>query len=194
MSFSLHQRGNPDKEKNPCGREEGGGVTRENISKRYSIEVSIRVFSLSMRKPLHSFLLAQGNSPREDFLFDEEKNSWQHSRTAMSFSLRQRRNPHERKILLRVLGGRWWRAMSFSLRQRGNPHEEKILVGEGGIWRSQGRISQNNILLKSMRFFTSSKRKSSYPFPFPPPHEEIQPVRISSLAKRKTRGNFRGQP
>ena len=30
-----------------------------------------------MRKPLHSFLLAQGNSPCEDFLFDEEKNSWQ---------------------------------------------------------------------------------------------------------------------
>ena len=104
MSFSLHQRGNPDKEKNPRGREEGGGVTRENISKRYSIEVSIRFFSLSMWKPSHSFLLPQGNSPCEDFLFDEEKNSWQLSRTAMSFSLRQRRNPHERKILLGVWG------------------------------------------------------------------------------------------
>ena len=34
-------------------------------------------FSLSMWKPLHSFLLPQGNFPREDFLFDEEKNSWQ---------------------------------------------------------------------------------------------------------------------
>ena len=85
---------------------ERGGVTRENISKRYSIEVSIRFFSLSMWKPSHSFLLPQGNSPREDFLFDEEKNSWQHSRTAMSFSLRQRRNSHERKILLGVWGGR----------------------------------------------------------------------------------------
>ena len=30
-----------------------------------------------MWKPSHSFLLPQGNSPCEDFLFDEEKNSWQ---------------------------------------------------------------------------------------------------------------------
>ena len=102
--FSLSKRIS-SRRKSPHGREEGGGVTRENISKRYSIEVSIRVFSLSMRKPLHSFLLAQGNSPCEDFLFDEEKNSWQHSRTAMSFSLRQRGNSHERKILLGVWGG-----------------------------------------------------------------------------------------
>ena len=131
MSFSLFQRGIPhegkifvgaggmavsneffssskrksSRRKNPRGRGEGGGVTRENISKRYSIEVSMRFFSLSMRKPSHSFPLPQGNSPREDFLFDEEKTSWQLSRTAMSFSLRQRRNSHERKILLGVWGG-----------------------------------------------------------------------------------------
>ena len=99
MSFSLRQRGNPHEENFLVG---GGGVevTRENISKRYSIEVSMRFFSLSMRKPSHSFPLPQGNSPHEDFLFDEEKTSWQLSRTAMSFSLRQRRNSHERKILL----------------------------------------------------------------------------------------------
>ena len=147
-----------------------------------------------MRKPLHSFLLAQGNSPREDFLFDEEKNSWQHSRTAMSFSLRQRRNSHERKILLGVWGGGVESNEFFSSSKRKSSRGKNPRGRRGGIWRSQGRISQNNILLKSMRFFTSSKRKSSYPFPFPPPHEEIQPVRISSLAKRKTRGNFRGQP
>ena len=126
MNFSLRQTGNPHKKKsswegggmavsneffssskrkssrrkNPRGRGEGGGVTRENISKRYSIEVSMRFFSLSMRKPSHSFPLPQGNSPHEDFLFDEEKNSWQHSRTAMSFSLHQRRNSHEETILV----------------------------------------------------------------------------------------------
>ena len=131
MSFSLRQRGIPhegkifvgaggmavsneffssskrksSRRKNPRGRGEGGGVTRENISKRYSIEVSMRFFSLSMRKPSHSFPLPQGNSPHEDFLFDEEKTSWQLSRTAMSFSLRQRRNSHERKILLGGWGG-----------------------------------------------------------------------------------------
>ena len=102
--FSSSKR-KSSRRKNPRGRGEGGGVTRENISKRYSIEVSMRFFSLSMRKPSHSFPLPQGNSPHEDFLFDEEKTSWQLSRTAMSFSLRQRRNSHERKILLGVWGG-----------------------------------------------------------------------------------------
>ena len=77
--------------------------------------------------------------------------------TAMSFSLRQRTNPHKRKVLLGVglgvggdqshflfvkeeiltrkkssWGGGWQRAMSFSLRQRGNPQEEKVLVWGGG--------------------------------------------------------------
>ena len=132
MSFSLHQRGNPHKEKILAGErrevESPGRISQNDILLKFPLGF----FSLSMWKPLHSFLLPQGNSPREDFLFDEEKNSWQLSRTAMSFSLRQRRNPHERKILLGVGGGRGWRAMSFSPRQRGNPHEEKILVGEGG--------------------------------------------------------------
>ena len=46
-----------------------------------------------------------------------------------------------------------------------------------------------------MRLFSSSKRKSSYSFPFPPPpHKEILLVRISSLTKSKTLGNFLGQP
>ena len=82
--FSSSKR-KSSRRKNPRGRGEGGGVTRENISKRYSIEVSMRFFSLSMRKPSHSFPLPQGNSPHEDFLFDEEKNSWQLSRTVMTF-------------------------------------------------------------------------------------------------------------
>ena len=47
-----------------------------------------------------------------------------------------------------------------------------------------------------MRLFSSSKRKSSYSFPLPPPtpHKEILLVRISSLTKSKTHGNFLGQP
>ena len=89
--------------------------------------------------------------------------------TAMSFSLRQRRNPHKRKILLRVSGGRWWRAMSFSLRQRGNPHEEKILLG-GGRWRSPGRVSQNDILLNfQWGFFLRQRGNPQIPLSSPSP-------------------------
>ena len=84
-----------------------------------------------MRKPLHSFLLAQGNSPREDFLFDEEKNSWQLPRTAMSFSLRQRGNPHEGKILL---GGGMVESNEFFSSSNRKSSQEKILVGGGGSW------------------------------------------------------------
>ena len=129
----------------------------------------MRFFSLSMRKPSHSFPLPQGNSPREDFLFDEEKTSWQLSRTAMSFSLRQRRNPHERKILLRVSGGRWWRAMSFSLRQRGNPHEEKILVGEGGYGGHKGEYLKIIFYWSLWGFLLHQKGNPHIPSPSLPP-------------------------
>ena len=115
----------------PCGRGGGGGHQGEYLKMMFYWSFSEVLFVV--KEEILIFLppstppLPQGNYPREDFLFDEEKNSQQISRTASSFSLRQRGNPYEGKLLMG--GGEWRRAMSFSLRQRGNPHEEKILVG-----------------------------------------------------------------
>ena len=191
MSFSLNQRGYPHEEKVLMGErrevESPGRISQNDILLKFPLGF----FSLSMRKPLHSFLLAQGNSPREDFLFDEEKNSWQHSRTAMSFSLRQRRNSHERKILLGVWGGGVESNEFFSSSKR-KSSRGKNPRGRGG---EEMEVTRENIskwysIEVSMRFFTSSKRKSSYPLPLPPPpHEEILPMSISSLTKRKLVAN-----
>ena len=57
------------------------------------------------RVPSPSNPTQQGYSPREDFLFDEEKNSWQLQRTAMSSSFRQRGYPHEKNNLVGEEGG-----------------------------------------------------------------------------------------
>ena len=57
------------------------------------------------RVPSPSNPTQQGYSPREDFLFDEEKNSWQLQRTAMSSSFRQRGYPHEKNNLVGEGGG-----------------------------------------------------------------------------------------
>ena len=134
-----------------------------------------------MQKPLHSFLLPQGNSPREDFLFDEEKNSWQHSRTAMSFLF------VKEEILTREkssweCGGEGWRAMSFSLRQRGKPHEEKSLwEREGEMEVTRENISTWCSIEVSLRFYSSSMRKSSYSFHLPPPLPQGNPPREDFL-------------
>ena len=102
--------------------------------------------------------------------------------------------------------------MSFSLFQGGIPQEGKILLGAGGdgceqwvfssskrksSWRNNppgrgegGRVSRENISKRycikvSMRFFPSSKRKSSYSFTLGSCHEFF-----SSSKRKSSRGEF----
>ena len=67
--------------------------------------------------------------------------------TAMSFSLRQRTNPHKRKVLLGVGLGVGGDQSHFLFVKEENSHEEEILVGGG--------------MAESNEFFSSSKMKSS---------------------------------
>ena len=113
----------------------------------------VRISCLTKRK-IHCsppFPLPIGFFPREDFLFDEEKNSW---------------------LSLKV-------AMSFSLCQRGNPLEENFLVGGGRNVRVISMITLSHEDYFFMRISSLMKRKTHCSPPSPPlprrffPHEEF---------------------
>ena len=126
----------------------------------------VRISSLTKRKthcsPLLPPTLPRGFFSRENFFFDEEKNSW---------------------LSLNV-------AMSFSLRQRGNPHEENFLVEGGRNVRVSTLIKKKTLMETSIEHHVEIfSLVTSTPHPT---HKEILLVRISSLTKRKTHGNFQG--
>ena len=91
-----------------------------------SIEYHFETFSLVTST---SPTLPRGFFPREDFLFDEEKNSLLSAiPLPLGFFPREDFLFDEEKNSLLSLEV----AMRFSLRQIGNPHEENFLVGGGG--------------------------------------------------------------
>ena len=102
----------------------------------------------------------------------------------MSFSFRQGINPHEGKILVGGWGGgdggdQW--VFLFA--------KEKILTRKKSLWEGGG-----DILFKFQLGFLLCQRGNPHIPSLSPTHKEINPVRIFSLTKRKTRGNFLGQP
>ena len=167
MSFSLRQRGNPHKAKSSWER--GGRWSHQREYLKTIFYWSFHEVFFFINEETLTFLppstrkFSSWGFPlwrRENFMatFKDSHEFFSSSKKKFSWE----KNPLGR------VGGRGWKAMSFSLRQRGNPHEEKILVGEGREVESPERISQNEILLKfPWGFFSLSMRKPSHYFPLP---------------------------
>ena len=108
----------------------------------------------------------------------------------MSFSFRQGINPHEGKILVGGWGGEMAEINEFFSSPKRKSSRGKNPCGREGV---EVEVT-SDILFKFQLGFLLRQRGNPHIPSLSPTHKEINPVRISSLTKRKTRGNFLGQP